>query len=162
MGRGKFKGKPTGRRHFSTPEEIRAGTSNRPRGFRQEDEQNEEEEEVEQEESSGEESEESNEKKKGTQGLIEIENPNIVKPRNVKARDIDMEKTTELSRREREELEKQRARERYMRLQEQGKTEQARKDLERLQLIRQQREEAARRREEEKAAKEQKRAEARK
>ncbi|XWS18460.1 hypothetical protein CRYUN_Cryun32bG0045400 [Craigia yunnanensis] len=39
--------------------------------------------------------------------------------------------------------EKQRAHERYMRLQEQGKTEQARKDLERLSLICQQREEAA-------------------
>lgn len=49
-----------------------------------------------------------------------------------------------------------------MRLQEQGKTEQARKDLERLALIRQQREEAAKKREEEKAAREQKKVEARK
>lgn len=62
MGRGKFKGKPTGRRHFSTVEEIRAGTSAKPRGFRQEEEPSEEEEV---EESSEEESEESaNEKKK--------------------------------------------------------------------------------------------------
>jgi len=67
MGRGKFKGKPTGRRHFSTVEEIRAGTSAKPRGFRQEEEQIEEEEEV--EESSEEESEESaTEKKKGNSG----------------------------------------------------------------------------------------------
>lgn len=160
MGRGKFKGKPTGRRHFSTVEEIRAGTSAKPRGFRQEEEQSEEEEV---EESSEEESEESaNEKKKGTQGLIEIENPNIAKPKNIKARDVDIEKTTELSRREREELEKQKAHERYMRLQEQGKTEQARKDLERLTLIRQQRADAAKKREEEKAAREQKKVEARK
>ncbi|XP_051125015.1 uncharacterized protein LOC127247273 [Andrographis paniculata] len=160
MGRGKFKGKPTGRRHFSTPEEMLAGTSSRPRTFKKE-----EEEEVEDETSDAEaevESEEESEKAKGTQGIIQIENPNLVKPKNVKARDVDVEKTTELSRREREEIEKQRAHERYMRLQEQGKTEQARKDLERLALIRQQRAEAAKKREEEKAAKEQKKMEARK
>ncbi|KAH7431443.1 hypothetical protein KP509_08G048100 [Ceratopteris richardii] len=101
-------------------------------------------------------------KKKGTQGLIEIENPNLVKQKNVKARDADAEKPTELSRREREELEKQRAHERYMKLQEQGKTEQAKKDLERLALIRQQRLDAAKKREEEKAAKEARKIEARK
>uniref|UniRef100_A0A452ZJT5 Casein kinase substrate phosphoprotein PP28 domain-containing protein n=3 Tax=Aegilops tauschii TaxID=37682 RepID=A0A452ZJT5_AEGTS len=49
-----------------------------------------------------------------------------------------------------------------MRLQEEGKTEQARKDLDRLTLIRRQREEAAKKREEEKAAKEERKAEARK
>lgn len=160
MGRGKFKGKPTGRRHFSTPEEMRAGTSTKPRSFRREEENEEEEEESEELEEESE--EESNEKKKGTEGIIEIENPNIVKQKNIKAKDVDLEKTTELSRREREEIEKQRARERYMRLQEQGKTEQARKDLERLSLIRQQREDAAKKREEEKAARETKKSDARK
>ncbi|KAJ9168776.1 hypothetical protein P3X46_020266 [Hevea brasiliensis] len=164
MGRGKFKGKPTGQRHFSTPEEMLAGTSSRPRTFKKQEAEYEEEQP---EEESGKESEEESDdepeqKRKGTQGIIQIENPNLAKPKNVKARDIDIGKTTELSRREREELEKQRAHERYMRLQEQGKTEQARKDLERLTLIRQQRAEAARKREEEKAAKEQKKAEARK
>ncbi|XP_031478433.1 uncharacterized protein LOC116249325 [Nymphaea colorata] len=160
MGRGKFKGKPTGRRHFSTPEEMLAGSSTRPRTFRKEEEEEKEEETSEEEEGSDEEDQEV--KKKGTQGIIEIDNPNLVKPKNLKARDVDLEKTTELSRREREEIEKQKAHERYMRLQEQGKTEQARKDLERLQLIRQQRAEAAKKREEEKAAKELKKAEARK
>ncbi|KVH96980.1 Casein kinase substrate, phosphoprotein PP28 [Cynara cardunculus var. scolymus] len=214
MGRGKFKGKPTGRRQFSTPEEMLAGTSSRPRTFKKmmvgetlanyawsfldcsiiynsrpleggttakrikkesqlstaiEDEQHSgtaEEAEVEEVERSDEESEESSEedsdRKKGTQGIIEIENPNMARPKTLKARDVDLEKTTELSRREREEIEKQRAHERYMKLQEQGKTEQARKDLERLALIRQQRAEAAKKREEEKAAKDQKKAEARK
>ncbi|KAK7246426.1 hypothetical protein RIF29_41294 [Crotalaria pallida] len=163
MGRGKFKSKPTGRRQFSTPEDMLAGTSNRPRTFRQKEAEHEEEEAEEvSEEESGEESEGETSKTKGTQGIIEIENPNLVKPKNLKARDVDVGKTTELSRREREELEKQRAHERYMRLQEQGKTEQARKDLDRLALIRQQRAEAAKKREEEKAAKEQKKAEARK
>ncbi|KAK1322604.1 hypothetical protein QJS10_CPA03g00096 [Acorus calamus] len=161
MGRGKFKGKPTGRRQFSTPEEMLAGTSTRPRTFRRE----EAEEEVEREESeeeSEEESDDETEKKKSTQGVIEIENPNLVKPKTVKARQVNFEKTTELSRREREEIEKQKAHERFMRLQEQGKTEQARKDLERLAMIRQQRADAAKKREEEKAAKEQKKSEARK
>ncbi|KAK8618459.1 hypothetical protein V6N13_132450 [Hibiscus sabdariffa] len=165
MGRGKFKAKPTGQRHFSTPEEMLAGTSTRPRTFKRQEVEYKEEEESEEE--SGQESEEESgdeteQKRKGTQGVIEVNNPNLVKPKNLKARDLDAGKTTELSRREREELEKQRAHERYMRLQEQGKTEQARKDLERLALIRQQREEAAKKREEEKAAREQKKVEARK
>lgn len=29
-------------------------------------------------------------KRKGTQGVIEIENPNIVKPKNVKAKNVDV------------------------------------------------------------------------
>ncbi|KAA3467701.1 28 kDa heat and acid-stable phosphoprotein-like isoform X1 [Gossypium australe] len=143
MGRGKFKGKPTGHRHFSTPEELLAGSSARPRTFKKEEAEVEKE-----EEQSEEEVEEEPEKRKGTQGLIEIENPNMAKPKNVKAKDLVMGKTTELSRRERslfitfietavdyllqsskEEIEKQKAHERYMKLQEQGKTEQARKDL---------------------------------
>ncbi|KAK3013212.1 hypothetical protein RJ639_009753 [Escallonia herrerae] len=160
MGRGKFKGKPTGRRQFSTPEEMLAGTSARPRTFKREEAEAEENERSEEE--SEEESDEESEKKKGTQGVIEIENPNMVKQKNLKARDIDIEKTTELSRREREEIEKQKSHERYMKLQEQGKTEQARKDLERLALIRQQRADAAKKRDEEKAAREQKKVEARK
>ncbi|XP_020080525.1 28 kDa heat- and acid-stable phosphoprotein-like [Ananas comosus] len=161
MGRGKFKGKPTGRRNFSTPEEMVAGTSARPRTFKKEVEADDEEREELEEESEND-SEEDNEKKKGTQGIIEIENPNLAKPKTLKAREADLNKTAELSRREREEIEKQKAHERYMRLQEQGKTEQAKKDLERLALIRQQRAEAAKKREEEKAAKEQKKTEARK
>ncbi|KAF3680495.1 28 kDa heat- and acid-stable phosphoprotein [Capsicum annuum] len=169
MGRGKFKGKPTGRRQFSTPEEMIAGSSaRRPRTFKQEeaeieeDERSEESEEESEDDSNGEARVRLThgvaksevifvQKRKGTQGIIEIENPNLVKPKNVKAKNVDIEKTTELSRREREEIEKQQAHERYMRLQEQGKTEQARKDLERLALIRQQRADAAKKREEEKA-----------
>ncbi|KAG2396014.1 uncharacterized protein HKW66_Vig0066100 [Vigna angularis] len=187
MGRGKYKSKPTGRRQFSTPEDLReslfpfpakrlrlwplkwnfynldeisgmwvvhecfdvemefvgivrsgetprlvAGTSNRPRTFKQKEAEHVEEESEEASgDESGEESEEESSKKKGTQGIIEIENPNLVKPKSVKARDVDVGKTTELSR-------------------------------QRLALIRQQRAEAAKKREEEKAAKEQKKAEARK
>ncbi|KAJ6377237.1 hypothetical protein OIU76_026247 [Salix suchowensis] len=164
MGRGKFKGKPTGQRHFSTPEQMRkilpgpqpvlGRLSGRKLSMKRKKKEEESEEESE--------DEDPDQKRKGTQGIIEIENPNLVKAKNLKARDADTGKTSELSRREREEIEKQRAHERYMRLQEQGKTEQARKDLERLSLIRQQREEAAKKREEEKAAKEQKKSETRK
>ncbi|KAG9149594.1 hypothetical protein Leryth_021283 [Lithospermum erythrorhizon] len=162
MGRGKFKGKPTGRRQFTSTEDLIAGTSaSRPRTFKREEAEVKDEEERSEEESE-EELDQDSDKRKGTQGIIEIENPNLVKPKNLKARDIDIGKTTELSRREREELEKQKARERYMRLQEEGKTDQAKKDLERLALIRQQRAEAAKKREEEKAAKEQKKVEGRK
>ena len=52
-----------------------------------------------------------------------------------------------------EELEKQKAREHYQRLHAQGKTDEARADLARLAIIRQQREEAAKKREEEKKCK---------
>eukprot|EP00249_Psilotum_nudum_P010985 c22893_g1_i2 orf=330-815(+) len=130
-GRGKFKGKPTGRRHFSTPEELAAGTSGRSRGFKRQDQLEEgEEEDSEEELEERLSNEESNEvKKKGTEGIIEIENPNLAKSKTIKAKDASIERPIELSRREREEIEKQRAHERYLKLQEQGKTEQARKDL---------------------------------
>eukprot|EP00270_Netrium_digitus_P003180 TRINITY_DN1359_c0_g1_i1.p1 TRINITY_DN1359_c0_g1~~TRINITY_DN1359_c0_g1_i1.p1 ORF type:complete len:168 (+),score=66.61 TRINITY_DN1359_c0_g1_i1:143-646(+) len=163
MGRGKHKGKPTGKRSFSTPEEIKAGTSSEPKWKARRDRG----EEKDGDESSGEEEEDDeavegeDEKSKGVAGLIQVENPNAPKKAAVKASQANVNAATELSRREREELAKQQAKERYMKLQEQGKTEQAQKDLERLKEIRQQREEAAKRREE-RVAKEAKKLEARK
>ncbi|CAL0305012.1 unnamed protein product [Lupinus luteus] len=75
-------------------------------------------------------------KHKGTVGIIEIENPNLVKAKNVKAKDVDellryifADGEENRTLKERKELEKQKAHERYMRLQEQGKTKQAKKDL---------------------------------
>jgi len=50
----------------------------------------------------------------------------------------------------REELEKQKAKERYMKMHLAGKTDQAKADLARLAIIRKQREEAAKKKEEEK------------
>lgn len=50
----------------------------------------------------------------------------------------------------REEIERQQAKERYMKLHLAGKTDQAKADLARLAIIRKQREEAARKKEEEK------------
>lgn len=105
-------------------------------------------------------------KKKGVHNLIEIENPNRVqRKQTTKLKDLDQQvagsssgKTQavpssvatpapELSRREREELERQQKQANYQKLHAQGKTEQARADLARLAIIKQQREEAAKMRE---------------
>ncbi|XP_067875876.1 pdgfa associated protein 1a isoform X1 [Heterodontus francisci] len=94
-------------------------------------------------------------KKKGVEGLIEIENPNRIVQKSKKITALDLNPPNrELSRREREEIEKQQARERYMKLHLEGKTEQARADLARLAIIRKQREDAAKKRENEKKGKE--------
>lgn len=55
----------------------------------------------------------------------------------------------------REEIEKQKAKERYMKMHLAGKTDQAKADLARLAIIRKQREEAAKKKEEEKKGEEQ-------
>merc|ERR1712018_625198 len=60
----------------------------------------------------------------------------------------------QLSRRERGEIEKQKAKAHYQKLHAAGKTEEARADLARLAIIKKQREEAAKKREEDKKAKE--------
>uniref|UniRef100_A0A8C4QBC5 Pdgfa associated protein 1a n=1 Tax=Eptatretus burgeri TaxID=7764 RepID=A0A8C4QBC5_EPTBU len=93
-------------------------------------------------------------KHKGVEGLIDIENPNRLGQRSKKVTDLDVDQPRELSRREREELEKQQAKERYRKLHIAGKTEQARADLARLAIIRKQREEAAKKREDQQKEKE--------
>ncbi|CAH4032593.1 28 kDa heat- and acid-stable phosphoprotein-like [Pieris brassicae] len=95
-------------------------------------------------------------KAKGVSGLIEVENPNRVVKKNKKLSNLDNlgeGEKPQLSRREREEIERQRAAAAYQKAHAEGKTEQARADLARLAIIRQQREEAAKRREAEKKAK---------
>uniref|UniRef100_A0A3B4AXH7 Casein kinase substrate phosphoprotein PP28 domain-containing protein n=1 Tax=Periophthalmus magnuspinnatus TaxID=409849 RepID=A0A3B4AXH7_9GOBI len=98
--------------------------------------------------------ESSERKRAGVEGLIEIENPNRVSQKSKKVTQIELEEPKQLSRREREEIEKQKAKERYMKMHLAGKTDQAKADLARLAIIRKQREEAARKKEEEKKAKE--------
>lgn len=96
-------------------------------------------------------------KAKGVEHLIEVQNPNRVerKPKKVaELEEKDLAEAPQLSRREREELEKQRARQHYQKMHAAGKTEEARADLARLALIRKQREEQARKKEEELKAKE--------
>ncbi|KAM5152413.1 28 kDa heat- and acid-stable phosphoprotein [Mantella aurantiaca] len=92
-------------------------------------------------------------KRKGVEGLIDIENPNRAAQASKKVTQVDLEGPRELSRREREEIEKQKAKERYMKMHLAGKTDQAKADLARLAIIRKQREEAAKKKEEEKKVK---------
>ncbi|CAJ0953695.1 unnamed protein product [Ranitomeya imitator] len=68
-------------------------------------------------------------KRKGVEGLIDIENPNRAAQASKKVTQVDLEGPRELSRREKEEIEKQKAKERYMKLHLAGKTDQAKADL---------------------------------
>ena len=88
-------------------------------------------------------------KAKGVSNLIEIENPNRIQKKSKKLSTLntELDGKPQLSRREREEIEKQKAQAHYQKLHAEGKTEQARADLARLAIIKQQREEAKKRRE---------------
>uniref|UniRef100_A0A1A7W7Q0 Pdgfa associated protein 1a n=1 Tax=Iconisemion striatum TaxID=60296 RepID=A0A1A7W7Q0_9TELE len=145
MPRGGKKGHKGRGKQFSNPEEI-----DRQMKAQRELEANagaeKESSESEEESSSDEESE--NKKRSGVEGLIEIENPNRVSQKSKKVAEVDVSAPRELSRREREEIEKQKSKERYMKLHLEGKTEQARADLARLAIIKKQREDAAKKREE--------------
>ncbi|XP_036416324.1 pdgfa associated protein 1a [Colossoma macropomum] len=145
MPRGGKKGHKGRGKQFSNPEEIdrqmRAQREREENGDAERKSSSESE-----EESSSE--DEQNQKRSGVEGLIEIENPNRVSQKNKKIAEIDIGMPRELSRREREEIERQKAKERYMKLHLEGKTEQARADLARLAIIKKQREEAAKKREE--------------
>ncbi|XP_068161571.1 pdgfa associated protein 1a [Antennarius striatus] len=144
MPRGGKKGHKGRGKQFSNPEEI----------DRQMKEQKRLEETAGAEKGSSSESEDSSseddyetKKRSGVEGLIEIENPNRVSQKNKKVTEIDVSAPRELSRREREEIEKQKSKERYMKLHNEGKTDQARADLARLAIIKKQREDAAKKRE---------------
>ena len=97
-------------------------------------------------------------KPKGVSHLIEVENPNRVKPKTKKVTSISADDAASasaeptLSRTEIEELEKQQAKEHYQKLHMAGKTKEARADLARLALIRKQREDGAKKRDEERKA----------
>jgi len=86
-----------------------------------------------------------------TKGVIDIENPNRVVNKLKKAGDIEADAPkVELSRREREAIEKEQAKARYDKLHAEGKTDEARADLARLSIIKKQREEAAKKKEQDK------------
>lgn len=82
-------------------------------------------------------------KPKGVEGVISVENPNASKAhqQHKKAKDLDAAEPAPLTRREREEIEKQRAAEDYRRRHAEGKTDEYKKDMERLQAARKRREE---------------------
>merc|ERR1711952_464056 len=84
------------------------------------------------------ESEEEERKAKGAEGLIEIANPNRVQQKQKKVTAIGNDASRgkpQLSRREREEIEKQKAKANYQKMHAAGKTEEARADLARLAII---------------------------
>jgi len=169
-------------RHFTSPDELekeRKKLENKKwRAKKEDDEEGDSDEEgddetkeegaaggkekSEGEESSEEESDEGEHKAKGVEGLIEIENPNRIVKKEKKLSKLGMGEPAEaevaakpeLSRKEREELERQRAKAHYQKMHAEGKTEQARADLARLAIIRKQREEAAAKRDEDRKAKE--------
>jgi len=174
MPRGKYTNHKGRNRRFTNPEELeeqrkREEKERKWRAERGEESSSEEEEEAaagdkdkagsESEASSETESESGEEgKAKGVEKLIQVDNPNRVQKKVKKLSTLNETVNTtgkpELSRREREELEKQRATAHYQKLHSEGKTEEARADLARLAIIKQQRADAAKRRDEEKKAKE--------
>ncbi|KAL6424164.1 28 kDa heat- and acid-stable phosphoprotein-like [Cataglyphis hispanica] len=177
MPRGKFVNHKGRNRHFTNPEELeeQRRQEEKKQQWRKNKEQDssEEEEEDEKPKASGtnrsknlsatdseSESESDSEteggKAKGVENLIEVENPNRIQKKTKKLTQLNqsLDSKPELSRREREQLEKQRAYANYQKLHAAGKTDEARADLARLAIIKQQREEAAKRREEEKRQKE--------
>ncbi|NP_001087517.1 PDGFA associated protein 1 L homeolog [Xenopus laevis] len=157
MPKGGRKGSHKGRmRQYTSPEEIDAQIKA----------ENEKAQEAEYEESSGaagvptkdnqssdesdEDDEDYQQKRKGVEGLIDIENPNRIAQSSKKVTQLELDAPKELSRREREEIEKQKAKEHYMKMHLAGKTDQAKADLARLAIIRKQREDAAKKKDEEK------------
>ncbi|XP_071964778.1 28 kDa heat- and acid-stable phosphoprotein-like [Antedon mediterranea] len=155
MPRGGRGGKPKhkGRgRTFHNPEEIDAQMKDDTNAWRQKNR------DMPPSSSSSEESSDDEDRPtKGIEGLIQIENPNRVQNKMKKASNLNVETATSgtqnLSRREREEIAKQEAHQRYLKLHAEGKTDEAKADMARLQIIRKQREDAAKKRDEEKKAK---------
>ncbi|XP_030256662.1 pdgfa associated protein 1a [Sparus aurata] len=146
MPRGGKKGHKGRGKQFSNPEEIdrqmKAQRELEEKGGAEKASSSESDEE------SSSESDSESKKKCGVEGLIEIENPNRVSQKSKKVTEVDVSAPRELSRREREEIEKQKSKERYMKLHLEGKTDQARADLARLAIIKKQREDAAKKRDE--------------
>lgn len=89
--------------------------------------------------------------KKDKAAASDIANPNRAAQKSMKASDLKSD-TYEPSRKEREAAEKKAAQEKYWKLHQAGKTDQAKADLARLKVIREKREAAAKAREAEKAA----------
>ncbi|CAO2627562.1 28 kDa heat- and acid-stable phosphoprotein [Lemmus lemmus] len=158
MPKGGRKGGHKGRvRQYTSPEEIDAQLQAEKQKANEEDEQeggdgasgNSKKEKSLNSDESEDEDDDYQQKRKGVEGLIDIENPNQVAQTTKKVTQLDLDGPEELSRREREEIEKQKAKERYMKMHLAGKKEQAKADLARLSIIRKQREEAARKKGEE-------------
>ncbi|XP_034292456.1 28 kDa heat- and acid-stable phosphoprotein [Pantherophis guttatus] len=166
MPKGGKKGGHKGRaRQYTSPEEIDAQLQAEKQKAREEEEEQEEggsgasgepkkkEKSLDSDESEEEEGEDYQPKHKGVEGMIDIENPNRAVQTAKKVTQLDLEGPKRIRGGRRVEIEKQKAKERYMKMHLAGKTEQAKADLARLAIIRKQREEAAKKKEEERRAK---------
>lgn len=157
MPRGKYVNHKGRNRHFTSPEELEAERANEAKKkWRNTQEESSDEEDAEEgsAEGSDDSDEESEEEVKGAGALIDIQNPNRQpKKAFVKATEVEETDEPQLSRREREQIEKQKAQAAYMKRHAEGKTSQAKADLARLAIIKQHRAEAAARREAEKKSK---------
>lgn len=162
MPRGKYVNHKGRNRNFTSPEQLEAERKNEEkkkwRDTREESSDDDDDKEQEgSERGSEDESSESEEEAKGASSVIEIQNPNRQQKKAFqKVEDVDEDEKPQLSRKEREQIEKQKAHAAYMKRHAEGKTAQAKADLARLAIIKQHRAEAAARREAEKKAKEDK------
>ncbi|KAH8272068.1 hypothetical protein KR026_001952 [Drosophila bipectinata] len=172
MPRGKYVNHKGSSRHFTSPEqlkqdceEVKSNGSARKHGVEPSnpgqtltDAGKEHVSESESEDKTDDSDSEMRNAKKGVTSLIQTYNPNRVNKKaaqklsSINADGLGEESKPELTRREREQIEKQKARQRYEKLHAEGKTPEAKSDLARLALIRKQREEAAAKREAEKKA----------
>uniref|UniRef100_A0A182MY54 Casein kinase substrate phosphoprotein PP28 domain-containing protein n=1 Tax=Anopheles dirus TaxID=7168 RepID=A0A182MY54_9DIPT len=164
MPRGKYVNHKGRNRNFTNPEELEAQRKKdeeekKWRKTREADSDDEDEDEEGEEGEGADDSDESDSEEdqgnKGAASVIQIQNPNrVVKKTHRKVAEVDEEEGAQLTRREKEELEKQRAAAAYQKRHAEGKTAQAKADLARLAIIKQHRAEAAARREAEKKEKE--------
>ncbi|XP_053680477.1 28 kDa heat- and acid-stable phosphoprotein-like [Anopheles nili] len=161
MPRGKYVNHKGRNRNFTNPEELEAQRKKdeeekkwRKTREGDSDDDDEDEDNEEEGEDDSDESESEDEKAKGAQSVIQIQNPNrVAKKAHRKVDDVGADEEAQLTRREKEELEKQRAAAAYQKRHAEGKTAQAKADLARLAIIKQHRAEAAARREAEKREK---------
>lgn len=149
-GRGKnYKGRT---RHFTSAEEIDRQMNDDTWRKRKDEDEDSEAESSDEDETPG-----------TVKGIIDVENPNRVQNKLKKVAVLDESSDApkpELTRREREAIEKEQARQRYEKLHAEGKTDEARADLARLAIIKKQREDAAKKKEQEKKDKDAKLVEA--
>uniref|UniRef100_A0A182TXA4 Casein kinase substrate phosphoprotein PP28 domain-containing protein n=1 Tax=Anopheles melas TaxID=34690 RepID=A0A182TXA4_9DIPT len=157
MPRGKYVNHKGRNRNFTNPEELEAQRKKdeeekKWRKTREQDSDEDEDEDGDGDENDSDESDsEEEENAKGAAGVIQIQNPNrVAKKSHRKVEEVAEDDEPQLTRREKEELEKQRAAAAYQKRHAEGKTAQAKADLARLAIIKQHRAEAAARREAEK------------
>lgn len=163
MPRGKYVNHKGRNRNFTSPEQLEEERKNEEKKkWRKTQENSSSDEDDEEQEGSergsdNESSESEEEAKGGASSVIDIKNPNRVQKKAFqKIEEVDEEEKPQLSRKEREQIEKQKAHAAYMKRHAEGKTAQAKADLARLAIIKQHRAEAAARREAEKKAKDDK------